>query len=105
MIKDGCRHTPGYSRELIGGPPLVVLVDPEESVVHWYGRAMVSLMLAGGSVLVAGPGGQAAARRQGTGLVNETFRLSAADPRIRAFGAACLTGAPRGAAPPPGEHP
>jgi Bacterial lectin len=42
---------------------------------------------------------------RGPPLVNETFRRATAVPRFRAFGAACLTGAPRGAAPPPGEHP
>lgn len=49
-------------------------------------------------------GHQAGARRQGTPLVSETFRLATADARFRGFGSACLTGAPRGAAPPPGEH-
>ncbi|WP_329235413.1 hypothetical protein OG417_29665 [Actinoallomurus sp. NBC_01490] len=74
-------------------------------MVHRYARAVAGVMMAGAAVLAGGPGGDAAAKRQGTSLVNETFRLATADPRFRAFGAACLTGAPRGAAPPAGEHP
>jgi hypothetical protein len=69
-----------------------------------YARAAVGVMMLGATTLMTGLGGQAAAKRQGTALVNETFRRATADPRFRAFGAACLTGAPRGAAPPAGEH-
>ncbi|ETK31430.1 lectin-like domain-containing protein [Microbispora sp. ATCC PTA-5024] len=46
-----------------------------------------------------------AIRRTGTVLVSETFTRATADPRFRAFGAACLTGAPRGGVPAPGLHP
>lgn len=72
-----------------------------------YARAAAGVMMAGTAVLVPGAVGFAATHQQGTGttLVNETFKLATADPRFRAFGAACLTGAPRGATPPPGEHP
>jgi uncharacterized repeat protein (TIGR01451 family) len=42
--------------------------------------------------------------RQGTELVQETFTGATADPRVLAYGSACLTGAPRGAAPPAGLH-
>ena len=44
-------------------------------------------------------------RRQGTELVNEQFTGATADPRFIGYGSACLTGAPRGAVPGPGEHP
>lgn len=70
-----------------------------------YARAAVGITMLGATTLMTGLDGQAAARRQGTALVNETFRRATADPRFRAFGAACLTGASRGATPPPGEHP
>ncbi|MGA8116666.1 MAG: hypothetical protein WCA46_23775 [Actinocatenispora sp.] len=42
---------------------------------------------------------------QGTDLETETFTGATADPRFRAFGSACLTGADCGAPPGPGEHP
>jgi hypothetical protein len=61
-------------------------------------------MLLGAIAGVHALGSAAGAARQGTPLVNETFTRAAADPRFRAFGSACLTGAPRGATPPPGEH-
>jgi hypothetical protein len=67
-------------------------------------RSVAGLMVLGAAAFVPGLVGEADAKRQGTGLVNETFTRATADLRFRGFGAACLTGAPRGAAPPPGEH-
>jgi hypothetical protein len=67
-------------------------------------RVVAGVLMLGTTVLIPGLGGSADAKRQGTGLVNETFTRATADPRFRGFGAACLTGAARGSAPPAGEH-
>ncbi|GAB3144982.1 hypothetical protein GCM10027290_24100 [Micromonospora sonneratiae] len=64
--------------------------------------ATTSILIIGGLPLV----GSAPAHAQpGTPLVEETFTGATADPRFEAYGSACLTGAPAGAPPGPGEHP
>jgi uncharacterized repeat protein (TIGR01451 family) len=63
-------------------------------------RAALAMLVIGGVVLL----NPAPASAQGSVLVNETFTGATADPRFEAFGSACLTGAPGGAAPGPGAH-
>ncbi|MFC4050214.1 hypothetical protein ACFOY4_11000 [Actinomadura syzygii] len=69
-------------------------------------RAVAGVAAVGVAAALAASAGHtsAAERRQGTELVGESFTGATADPRFIGYGSACLTGAPRGATPGPGEH-
>lgn len=62
------------------------------------GHGVIRAIAALGVVAAAVPAGHtsAADRRPGSVLVGEAFTGAAADPRFLGYGAACLTGAPRG---------
>lgn len=70
--------------------------------IRWAGRAsaVAGLLL----LAIATATGPAAAQATGPTLVDEDFRGATAIPQFEGYGSACLTGAPAGPAPAPGDH-
>ncbi|MFJ3281131.1 DUF7507 domain-containing protein [Streptomyces halstedii] len=79
--------------------------DRRGGAVRVRGWAAVVVGVLGLVAASLGLPGAAQAQPVGVPLVSETFTGATADPEFEAFGPACLTGAPEGAAPGPGTHP
>lgn len=66
----------------------------KDDMRHGLIRAIAAIGMV--AVVVAAGRSSAAARRPGSVLVHEAFTADTADARFVGYGAACLTGAPRG---------